>query len=135
MMIVLFGVTACKKTTTVSNTAETIDVTLASNAAYTYQFNNPSENISITAPTSHARVSSVTNVPYTAATYQYNPDSNYVGSDSVVIVIDNTPHSHCQGKDGHCKKHKGDCEKNENAPDAAKKTFKFRFNIGSSIKE
>lgn len=133
-IVVFFGMTSCKKTTTAADTSDTMNVALAANTAYTYNFTQPAQNISITTQASNARISSVSNFPATLPSYQYVPDSNYVGGDSVTIVVSNGPPAGCHAQGGNCKKHGGNCTNSQTPPAAAKTVLRFKFTIGNIAK-
>ena len=116
-----------------ADTTQTVDVTLAANTAYEYQLGTAAQHVLITTGASHASVSRIANMPV-SPTYQYVPDSNYVGTDTVTVVVSNGPGGNCPDHHGDCKKHHGNCKNKPTDIAPAKTTYTFKFTIGSVVK-
>ncbi len=131
-IVVLFGATSCKKNATVTETSQTVDVTIDANTAYEYDLGN-AQNTLISSDASHARISVVTTDPLSSKmTYYYVPDSSYTGSDNVTVVVTSGPDGNCPAKPG-CKKPKPDCKKNQGDVEVVKTTYNFNFTVGKTV--
>ena len=120
ILIVFFAFTACKKSEPASAPTTTVDVSVPANQTYRYNFGTvkPTDVVVNTAAT-HAAGSKVSFIsPASDSTaYTFVPDSNYTGTDQVIITVQgghNCDHScthpdkgNCTGK---CHPGKGNCK-------------------------
>ena len=142
-LAVLSVLVACEKKNQETDLLETVDVSIAANQSYEYNLGIVKMSDIEISGAEHASGSNViSKTGSTNAVYRYMPDSSFIGTDKVTIVLNQDEckkeksqgNGSCQNQNSPPPPKKQNCKKgNKDENRGAKKTIVLNITVGNSV--